>query len=379
MNRIEKEIWLQRAWLSQLYGAHEHICWEYKVPLPRPNLEISNSRTEWGTWNADFRSLKLSVHLIREQPWDIVLHVFKHEVAHQIVTDIFHSADGHGELFRKACEMIGVPDEFRGARGDLRRPIADFRKQAIESDGCRMLEKVRKLLSLAQSENENEAFLAMRKANELIEKYNIDRVEQDRASGCVYAIINHKKKRVENYQRRICSILKGHFFVDVVYADLFDAGDCQVYKTIELLGTGENVAIAEYVYYFLMNQMEILWKVHLHTNGNGVSRNKRSYRLGLLRGLHDKLDREARERKLHFGGGTPDAKSLSALVCSQDRNLEAFTKMRFPRLVSYSSRRATVDMDTFQAGINDGKRLKIYKGIEGKDGYGGRLLEKPQG
>jgi hypothetical protein len=51
--------------------------------------------------------------------------------------------------------------------------------------------------------------------------------------------------------------------------------------------------------------------------------------------------------------------------------------MRFPHLVSYRSKAATVNMDTFQAGMDDGKRLKIYKGIEGKDGYGGRLLEKP--
>ncbi len=372
---MEKEIWFQRAWLSKLQEEHEAICWNYKVKLSRPFMELSNSKTEWGTWNADFRTLKISLHLIREHPWDIVVHVLKHEMAHQMVTDLFKSADGHGEYFQMACERLGVPSEFRRAKGDLRRPLADFRSQEMESEGSRMLEKVRKLLSLAQSENENEAFLAMKKANELIEKYNIDRVEQDKTSGCVYAIINHKRKKTENYQRRICNILKEHFFVDVVYSYLYDAGDCQVYKTIELLGTSENVSIAEYVYYFLMNQMEMLWKVHLRTNGKGVSRNKRSYRLGLLRGLHDKLDREALERKACYGKGISHAKSMSALIRGRDSALEEYKNMRFPRLVNLSHRRATVDMDTFQAGINDGKRLKIYKGIEGRDGYGGRLLE----
>ena len=377
MNRTEEDVRFKRAWLSQLYDEHGSICWQYKINLSHPLIELSGSRTEWGVWNADFRTLKMSAHLIREQPWDVVVHVFKHEMAHQIVTDIFQSADGHGELFRKACEMIGVPEAFRGARGDLCRPIADFRNQELESDGRRMLEKVRKLLSLAQSENENESFLAMRKANELIEKYNIDRVEQDKASGYVYAIINHKRKRVENYQRRICNILNEHFFVKVVYSDLFDAGDCQVYKTIELMGTGENVAIAEYVYYFLMNQMEILWKVYLRTKGKTVPRNKRSYRLGLLQGLHDKLDREARERKRHYGEGMSDEQSLSVIICDEDKNLKSFTKMRFPHLVSSRGRAASVNMDTFQAGMDDGKQLRIYKGIEGKDGYSGKLLEKP--
>ena len=68
-------------------------------------------------------------------------------------------------------------------------------------------------------------------------------------------------------------------------------------------------------------------------------------------------------------------KTMSALICGRDKALETYKNMRFPRLVNSFHRRATVDMDTFQAGINDGKQLKIYKGIEGRDGYGGRLLE----
>ncbi len=375
MQIFEQETWLRRAWLSQLQLEHEDVCWNYKVQLFRPSMEISDSRTEWGVWDANFRTLKISSHLIREHSWDIVLQVLKHEMAHQMVTDIYRVNDGHGEYFRAACERLGVSHEFRGAKGNLRRPLADFRKQEPASEGSRMLEKVRKLLSLAQSQNENEAFLAMRKANELIEKYNIDRMEQNRASGYVYAVIHHKKKRIENYQRRICDILRDHFFVHVVYSRLFDAADCQSYKTIELLGTSENVVIAEYVYYFLMNQMEMLWKIHSRTNGR--SRNKRSYRLGLLRGLHDKLDAEARERKACYGEERALEKSMSALICGRDRHLETYKRMRFPRLVNLYHQSATVDMDTFEAGMNDGKKLKIYKGIEGKDGYGGRLLEKP--
>ena len=65
----------------------------------------------------------------------------------------------------------------------------------------------------------------MTKANELIEKYNIDRIERDRAAGFAYAIINHKKKRLENYQRRIGHILHEHFFVDIVYSHQFDPGE----------------------------------------------------------------------------------------------------------------------------------------------------------
>ena len=356
------------------------------MDLPRPMIEISNSKREWGAWDADSRTLRISAALITAYSWDVTLNVFKHEMAHQIVTDIFGAAEGHGALFERACNMIGVPREFRGARGDAARKIAIFNDDEVESENMKMLDKVRKLLSLARSGNENEAFLAMQKAHELIEKYNIDRIEQEKAARFVYAIIHHRKKRIENYQRRICLILQEHFFVHVVYAHLFDAADCETYKTIELLGTVENVRIAEYVYYFLLNQMEVLWKAHQRKRGDRARKNKRSYRLGVLKGFHEKLDRQARERiNRHADGRRIDRydsqfdrpASPSALICLEDKAMNGFVKMRFPRLVRYRTRQAMVHQGTYQAGLHDGKRINIHKGIERSDGYQGRLLTPP--
>jgi len=382
MNPIESEIGFQRAWISELYREHEAVCWSYRIAMPRPIIEISRSKREWGSWDAGSRTLRISGFLITGHSWDVTVNVFRHEMAHQIVTDIFGAADAHGPLFEKACRMIGVPREFRGAGGDVARTIGNLNDEGIDSGNMKMLDKVRKLLSLARSGNENEAFLAMKKANELIEKYNIDRIQQDRAARFAYAIIRHKKKRVENYQRRICLILQEHFFVNVVYAHLFDALDCETYKTIELLGTVENVRMAEYVYYFLLNQTEVLWKAHQRKRAGRAGGNKRSYRLGVIRGFHEKLDRQASERIDKHPGGRMDRQgsgperpaTLSALICSEDKAMNAFVKMRFPRLSRIRSPQATVHHGTYQAGLDDGRRLNIHKGIERRDGYRGRLL-----
>jgi hypothetical protein len=373
MNSLEEETKYQRAWIRELYREHEAICWRYRVDLPRPMIEISNARKEWGAWDPDSRTLRISSALIMEHSWDATLNVFKHEMAHQIVRDIFGADDGHGRLFEQACNMIGVSETFRGARGDEPRKRVDFRDEKIDSENMRMLDKVRKLLSLARSGNQNEAFLAMQKANELIEKYNIDRIEQDRAAKMIYAIIHHKKRRIENYQRRICLILKDHFFVDVVYSSLYDAMTSQTYRTIELLGTIENVRIAEYVYYFLMNQMELLWKTYQSKRSAPASRNKRSYRLGVIRGFHEKLDRQAMERNRPY---KPEAgpKTMSALILAKDRALGEFTRMRFPRLSTYRCAGANIDYGTFQAGLDDGKQLNLHRGIQHNDGFEGRLL-----
>lgn len=309
-----------------------------------------------------------------QHSWDVTLSVFKHELAHQIVTDLLGGDGGHGPLFERACDMIGVPHAFRGASGDAPRTIGELRDERIDSENMRMLDKVRKLLSLARSGNENEAFLAMQKANELIEKYNIDRIEQDRAARFVYAIINHRRKRIENYQRRICTILMDHFFVETVCSSLYDPIDGQTYQTIELLGTAENVRVAEYVYHFLMNQMEVLWKAYQRKRSGPAARNKRSYRLGVLKGFHDKLDRQAKERMRQRRPEAVGSVTLSALIRSEDHGLRSFVAMRFPRLSMRRSAGARIDYRTYQAGMEDGNRLTLHKGIRHEDGYLGRLL-----
>lgn len=374
MNPIREETQLKQAWVRELHQTLKAICWSYKLDLVKPMIETFRSRSQWGAWDPVFRSIRISEDLILQHSWDVTLNVFKHELAHQIVTDFFGADDGHGPFFEKACDMIGVPEAFRGARGDAPRTTGELRDERINAKTMRMLDKVRKLLSLARSGNENEAFLAMQKANELIEKYNIDRIEQDRAAQFVYAIIQHKKKRIENYQRRICVILMDHFFVETVCSSLYHPIDGQIYKTIELLGSVENVRIAEYVYHFLMNQMEVLWNDYQQRGpGTGV-RNKRSYRLGVLKGFHDKLDRQASERMRRYRPEAVGANTMSALIRSEDPGLRSFVAMRFPRLSMRRSAGTRLDYVTFQAGIDDGNQLTLHKGIHHEDGYKGRLL-----
>jgi len=373
VNLTREEIKLRRAWISQLYDEHEFICWNHKVNLKRPIIEIYASNTHWGSWDAELQTMNLSVNLIMEHSWDVVVSILKHEMAHQIATDIFNSVDGHGDLFQRACRMIGVPEEFWGAGGDIPRKLTDFRESKIDSENVRILEKVRKLLSLAQSNNEHEAFLAMQKANELIEKYNIERIERNKDSRYVYAIVNHKKKRIENYQRRICLILKDYFFVEVIYSYLYDAVNRETYRTIELLGTKENVLIAEYVYCFLLNQLETLWKAHKRKTDNRSSKNKRSYRLGVIEGFRNKLHQMERKRNYHILNNS-ELKTTSALICAQDKMLSDFKSKRFPRLSTYRSQAATLDYGTYKAGINAGKQLTIHRGINQNGGFQGKLL-----
>ena len=372
MTISESEIMLRRAWINQLYKEHENICWNYQIELSKPTIEICNNQKKLGQWISTFKTIKIGLNLIRNYSWDVVINILKHEMAHQIVDEIFNCDDKHGEVFIKACCMIGVPEEFRSASGDIPDSVVRFVEKRFDSDNAKLLEKVRKLFSLARSPNENEALLSMKKAHELIEKHNIQRIDEGDGSRYVYEIITHKKKRIESYQRRICGILLDFYFVDIVYSYLFDPVSCQTYKTIEVLGTPENVKIAQHVYYFLINQLNILWDIH-KKGVTSKNKNKRSYLLGLLKGFRKKLEKMEND-KYEFRKAEKNI-TASAVIRVKDKHFILFKKMRFPRL-KYRSNSATIDLETYQAGVNDGKILVIHKGIEERNGYRGKLLKQ---
>ena len=366
---------LRHAWLAQLQAEYGAICRLYKVDLRKPLMEITDSQSYWGNWNARSRTLGISANLILNYPWEIVLAVLKHEMAHQIVTDFFRTDDKHGKLFLQACEIIGVPEEFISAGGDIPRKPKNVGEDGVTAETGAILEKVRKLLALAQSSNEHEASLAMQKANEFIEKHNLDRLERERKSRYVHKTIDLRRMRIENYHKDVCSILTDFFYTDIVLSSQYDALDNRVYRTIDLMGTAENVLIAEYVYHFLMDRLEHLWEDYRRKTGK-PGRSKRSYWLGILKGFRENLERQEKSRHpaKQFDQGA--ALSKSSLVLAQDHGLSLFKRQRYPRL--HYTREAIIYLETgaFQAGIKDGNELTLNRGVTGQDGNMGKLLTK---
>ncbi|MBI5557413.1 MAG: DUF2786 domain-containing protein [Deltaproteobacteria bacterium] len=364
---------LHQAWVLQLYKEHERTCWQYGIKLSVPIIEISNSSSTWGSWHPAGKTIKISAKLIELHSWDVVIHLLRHEMAHQVVSEIFSSHDAHGASFHKACEMLGLPREFRGRSGDLPRIMEDLTTRAMRGPHHNLLVKVEKLLALATSGNEHEALLAMEKANALIAKYNIRRLEQHWQSGYDSIIINHRKSRIENYQRKICAILTNHFFVKIILSDLFDAGLCRTHKIIEILGASENVLMASYVYSFLLAQMDSLWR-QFQLNHATTGRQKRSYCLGVLDGFAAKL--EAQEQKETAGSvaSVSGPMPLSVLVCNNDPGLDRFLIQRYPRLSRKKFAAATVHRKEYEAGCRDGRELNLHKGLTHEEGFQGRLL-----
>ncbi len=71
-------------------------------------MEVGELGSRWGQWDSETRTLTLSEALIREYPWDVILEVLKHEMAHQIVSETYGGDEGHGALFHQVCRKLGV-------------------------------------------------------------------------------------------------------------------------------------------------------------------------------------------------------------------------------------------------------------------------------
>ncbi len=206
-----------RLWARQLRREFVNITWHYGLSLPTPTFEISDSRTRYGSWKPSLEIIEISEELIKKFSWDTVINVLKHEMAHQICSTIFHEPHaGHGALFHKACDIIGLDQGYRSASGDLPQGVRPAETaDTLTEDGRRFVEKIRKLLSLAQSSNEYEANLAMAKAGLLMDKYNLREESLQHESGYSNVIINHGRKRLERHSRQIARILKDFFYVDI--------------------------------------------------------------------------------------------------------------------------------------------------------------------
>ena len=77
---------LTRLWTKQLYREYAHILHWYglKNALAPVALAIEPI-THYGEWRAATRTIVIADHLIRDYPWNVVLEVLKHEMAHQYV------------------------------------------------------------------------------------------------------------------------------------------------------------------------------------------------------------------------------------------------------------------------------------------------------
>jgi hypothetical protein len=359
---------LQHLWLDQLVCEFSSICFQYRLDLQAPIFELSDAEKQLGCWLPSQRTIRISRHLITEHPWEVVLMVLKHEMAHQVCSELLGRPEaGHDQYFQQACQMLGVPSPYNRSQGDLATVIIRDPEDQQTAKGRKIINRVNKLLSLAGSDNEHEAALAMQRATELLHRHNLEPQSAENDScACSRLIINTRKKQIPTYRRAICGILRDYFFVQVIYSSIYDPLTDNSFKTIELLGRAENVPVAEHCYYFLEQQLSGLWQKNRHKFKGNTRTAKNSYYLGLLHGFSRKLAGQVKKKGKVEGWDIPSSSTAGALAIRTDTELQDFVGFHFPRLATHTMRGTKIYRQTYDEAVETGKTIVLHRTVADK-------------
>jgi hypothetical protein len=338
-----------RATWRQLNEAH------FRCAMVAPTLELVDARATLGRWVPDTRTLEISLPLVVEKTWGVVIEVLKHEMAHQYVHEVLREMGEtpHGPAFRDACARLGVDARAAGM------PSVPEGSAAAEVEE-RVVTRISRLLALADSPNRHEAEAAMAAAQRLMLKHNLEEVRANAAREYGFAHLGAPTGRVGEHERLVAMILGKHFFVEAIWVPVYRPREAKRGSVLEICGTASNLAIAEYAHGFLHGTAERLWGDHKRANRLG-DRERRTYLAGVMAGFADKLARQE------------TASRADGLVWIKDGDLGGYLRRRHPyvRHVRHAGQRRT---DTWAHGREAGRQIVLHRPVTAGAVSRGRLL-----
>ncbi len=343
-----------------------------KAGLQPPQFRVFDNQDRWGQWTADKREMSFSRSLIHKRPWNEVIEVLKHEMAHQYVSEILHITDEppHGVTFQNVCKNNQIDAAPRGVPGANKIDAVNH-----------IVEKVRHLLELAKSDNENEARNAAETAHKMMLKYNIDLQEKNEQKGYTVRYLGEITGRIQKYTSQIAHLLSKFYFVEIIWIQTYDPRTKKKGHELEISGTEENVEAAEYIYDFLSRAAVESWKkkfddpafkLELHKefaqsfgmhNGapqsvQGFTVSARSnYLLGFIRGFESQLKQaEIQEQQ-------------AGLVLAKDIELENFYHTRHPHIRQLAKSNGFYNPNMRNKGYAEGAALQVTPGMKANKKY----------
>ena len=330
----------------------------FKDALIAPVLAMTLSRAHLGLWRGATRTLEISRPLVLSHPWGAVVEVLKHEMAHQYVDEVLKVNDetAHGRAFREVCRRWGIDAAAAGVpRGEGESDEGDERKRVVE--------RVARLLALAESPNVHEAEAAMAAAQRLMLKYNVALKTAGTLQEYAFRHLGEPSGRVGEAERVLAAILAKHFFVEVIWVPVYRPLEGKRGSVLEICGSPENLAMAEYAHAFLLHTSAELWDEHKKKTGETSNRERRTFLAGVMTGFADKLAHQAKTT------------ASAGLVWLKDADLGVFYRARHPHIrnVRYGGQRRT---PTFASGKEAGTRIVLRKPMHEATVSRGRLLPR---
>ena len=339
---------LKNIWNRKLYQWWRHYNDEFLDGSMRfPLIRIGQSHRELGHWNSVSRTLTLSEAHISGDPWLSVMETLRHEMAHQYVDEILMVQDEppHGQAFREACQQL------RCAPTCSKSSVWNSSTSGWDSQN-KILRRLKKVLSLANSPNEFEAQVAVQKARHLLFKYSIDLVELDEERHFSTRCLGEVKGRRSSHEFWLGMILNEYFFVEVLWAESYNPALDKTGSILQIFGTPANLDMAEYVFHFLIDLLQRLWQDYKLAQSITFNRERQRYFAGIVEGFYYKLQEQDKT-----------IRETEGLVWQGDPKLSAFYRHLNPH-VQTRAWGAAARTQAYFDGLREGRRLTIHKPVD---------------
>tara|TARA_R110000868_G_scaffold198528_1_gene445065 strand:- start:114 stop:1154 length:1041 start_codon:yes stop_codon:yes gene_type:complete len=330
---LEKEVGLNLnrsrfEWRGRLYPLH---------------IVVFEDHQKLGSYDSSQWRIGLSLKLLKNAKDAVTRDVLRHEIAHMMTHLEF--GDGvkpHGAEFKSVCDKLGFDHSIASASLEL-----ESANDSYEGDlaGEKILGRIKKLMALSESPNAHEAELATKKANELLIRHNLARLEVDANDTEVYVLPVMFAAKSNTKMHAVYEILKT-FFV----APVFTKRSGKV--ALDVVGDKTSVQVAEYVAHFLDGELERLWLEAKKEKKLSGLRAKNSFFAGVARGYVSKLEESHKEY------------SKPALIKINQHTKELLARV-YGRLSSTSSG-SKADHNALNIGNSAGKKLSIRSGVESR-------------
>lgn len=340
---------LMRTW-------HELNDSFFKWALRPPVIRLTDSDAVMGQWNLAHRAIAISRSFATRAPWGDVIEVLKHEMAHQYAHEVLGATDetAHGPAFRSVCQRMGIDPAATGSAPS----------SAPDGQRARVLERVARLLALAESPNRHEAENAAALAQRLMLKHNVAVSDHARRYGVRF--LGEPKGRIQESEHILAAILADYFFVEAIWVPGYRQLDQKRGNVLEISGTIENLEMAGYVHAFLSGTAERLWQQHKRERGITSNRDRRSYLAGVMEGFRERLKTE-RHRSTENG-----------LVWIGDSDLAAFYRARHPHIRTVRLQ-GNGPSQARNHGRAAGRNIVLRRGVQQGASAGGRALPPARG
>ncbi|MBW1890303.1 MAG: DUF2786 domain-containing protein [Deltaproteobacteria bacterium] len=349
---------LERNILQGLSLEWENALWVLKEAqrkkMKKPLFSLKDMGRQLGTWSREKNEISLSRKHVLNYPWEDVREILLHEMAHQYADQILNAGDKlpHGRLFQEACFILRANPSASGSFKPLHERVHGEPRDRRD----RHLLRIKKLMSLAESKNRHEAEAAMAKAHDLMKKYNLELLSQNKTRDYISMFVGHPALRHFRESYYLANLLQEYYFVQGLWVSAYVLEKGKMGRALEISGTVQNVKIASYVHAFVNHYIDSQWRVYRH--GKKLNRYRKSdFAVGLIEGFINKLTTRAETRDKN---SAPNARSL---VKFADPLLGDYMAYKYPNTRSFSRKTTNHNTDILEDGYKIGEKMVISKGI----------------